>query len=91
MEGEMTTRAVVPAGDLSPILSVEDTCMLLGISRSAGYRAIAVGGLPVIRWGRRVYVPSGHLVKMLGTTAEELGSKIARLRSDREAAMLGRV
>ncbi|GAC1361505.1 MAG: hypothetical protein NVSMB32_00570 [Actinomycetota bacterium] len=77
--------------ELRPFLTVEDTCALLGISRSAGYRAIGGEWLPVVRWGRRVYVPAGHLVSLLGTTSEELAAKLARIRSDREAAIVGGV
>jgi hypothetical protein len=39
---------------------------LLGISRSAGYRAAAAGDLPTIRLGRRLYVPTARLAALIG-------------------------
>lgn len=44
---------------------------LLGMSRSAVYRAAAAGHLPTLRFGRRVYVPTARLLAMLGIDAEE--------------------
>ena len=44
--------------DLPPLLSIEQACTLLGISRGVGYRAAASGDLPTLRWGRRLYVPT---------------------------------
>jgi excisionase family DNA binding protein len=55
---------------LPALLGVEQTCALLGISRSAGYRAAAAGDLPTIRLGRRVYVPTARLLGMLGLAPE---------------------
>jgi excisionase family DNA binding protein len=69
--------------ELPSLLSVETTCRLIGISRSAGYRAAAAGGLPTLRLGRRVYVPTGHLLTLLGMTQDELLNRLARLRPDR--------
>jgi excisionase family DNA binding protein len=57
--------------DLPPLLSVEQACKLLGVSRSVGYRAAASGDLPTLRWGRRVYVPTARLLELLGLPAEE--------------------
>ena len=59
------------ASDLPPLLSVEQACKLLGVSRSVGYRAAASGDLPTLRWGRRVYVPTVRLLELLGLPAEE--------------------
>jgi excisionase family DNA binding protein len=53
------------------LLRVEQACQLLGISRSAGYRAATAGDLPILRLGRRVYVPTAPLLAMLGLVAEE--------------------
>jgi excisionase family DNA binding protein len=44
---------------------------LLGMSRSAVYRAAAAGHLPTLRFGRRVYIPTARLLAMLGIDAEE--------------------
>jgi excisionase family DNA binding protein len=57
--------------DLPPLLSVEQACKLLGVSRSVGYRAAASGDLPTLRWGRRVYVPTARLLELLGLPTEE--------------------
>jgi excisionase family DNA binding protein len=54
-----------------PLLSVEQACKLLGISRSVGYRAAASGDLPTLRWGRRLYVPTARLFELLGLPIEE--------------------
>jgi len=57
--------------ELPALLRVEQACELLGISRSAGYRAATSGDLPVLRLGRRIYVPTARLLAMLGLLAEE--------------------
>jgi hypothetical protein len=55
---------------LPPLLSVEQACKLLGVSRSVGYRA-AASDLPTLRWGRRLYVPTARLLELLGLRGEE--------------------
>jgi excisionase family DNA binding protein len=57
--------------DLPPLLSIEQACTLLGVSRGVGYRAAASGDLPTLRWGRRLYVPTARLLAMLGLPAGE--------------------
>ena len=70
----MATLPDMPRGsDLPPLLSVEQACALLGVSRSAGYRAAATGDLPTLRWGRRVYVPTARLLALLGLPWEKVG------------------
>jgi excisionase family DNA binding protein len=64
-------KGLSQASDLPPLLSVEQACKLLGVSRSVGYRAAASGDLPTLRWGRRVYVPTARLLELLGLPAEE--------------------
>jgi excisionase family DNA binding protein len=59
------------AADFPPTLSVEHAAELLGVSRSAAYRAVAAGQLPSLRLGRRIYVPTAPLLAMLGLLAEE--------------------
>jgi excisionase family DNA binding protein len=56
--------------ELPGLLSVEQACELLGLSRSAGYRAAAAGHLPTIRWGHRLYVPTSRLLELLGLIPE---------------------
>jgi excisionase family DNA binding protein len=62
--------AVSEFSRLPALIGVEQACALLGISRSAGYRAAASGDLPTLRFGRRVYIPTARLLAMLGLTAE---------------------
>ena len=70
----MATLHDMPGGaDLPPLLSVEQVCELLGVSRSAGYRAAASGDLPTLRWGRRLYVPTARLLELLGLPWESAG------------------
>lgn len=46
-------------------LTVEETAAVLGVSRSAAYRAVQVGEIPTIRIGRRVLVPRDLLERKL--------------------------
>jgi excisionase family DNA binding protein len=57
--------------ELPPLLSIDQACTLLGVSRGVGYRAAASGDLPTLRRGRRLYVPTARLLAMLGLPAEE--------------------
>ena len=72
------------AAELPSLLSVEESAKLLGISRSAAYRAALADALPTIRWGRRIYVPTGHLVRLLGTTEDDMAARVAKLRAERQ-------
>jgi len=56
--------------ELPALLSVEQASELLGLSRSAGYRAVAAGHIPTIRWGHRLYVPTVRLLELLGVASE---------------------
>ena len=47
-------------------ISVEAAGQLLGISRSAAYRAANAGTLPALRVGRRLLVPTAKLHRLLG-------------------------
>jgi excisionase family DNA binding protein len=51
---------------LPPTISVEEAAVLLGISRSAAYRAAKAGQLVTFRVGRRLLVPTAPLLRMLG-------------------------
>jgi excisionase family DNA binding protein len=57
--------------ELPALLSVEQACELLGLSRSAGYRAVAAGDLPSVRFGCRLYVPTARLLELLGLVPED--------------------
>jgi excisionase family DNA binding protein len=59
--------------ELPPTISVEQAAKLLGVSRSAAYRAAASGQLPTLAFGRRLRVPTAPLLKMLGVSFEENG------------------
>jgi excisionase family DNA binding protein len=52
--------------DLPPILTVEQTAKLLGISRGLAFTAVRAGDIPSIRIGRRILVPRDRLRQMLG-------------------------
>jgi excisionase family DNA binding protein len=57
--------------ELPPTISVAHAARLLGVSRSAAYRAAASGQLPTISFGRRLLVPTSRLLEMLGLSVEE--------------------
>jgi excisionase family DNA binding protein len=57
--------------ELPLTISVERAARLLGVSRSAAYRAAASGQLPTITFGRRLLVPTSRLLEMLGLPVEE--------------------
>jgi excisionase family DNA binding protein len=62
---ESSVRSLDPS-TLPPTISVEETAILLGISRSAAYRAAKAGQLVAFRVGRRLLVPTAPLLRMLG-------------------------
>jgi excisionase family DNA binding protein len=54
------------ARSLPTVLSVEQAGELLNLGRSAAYEAVRRGELPALRFGRRLVVPTGKLLAMLG-------------------------
>ncbi len=68
----MSTTATLTAQPLqSPhpaTMTIAEAAELLGISRSAAYRAVARGEIPTIRIGRRFLVPTAKLYRLLGWT-----------------------
>jgi excisionase family DNA binding protein len=52
--------------DLPPTITIEEAAVLLGVSRSAAYRAAKAGQLRAFRMGRRLLVPTAPLLRMLG-------------------------
>jgi excisionase family DNA binding protein len=56
--------------ELPPTLTVKRAGELLGLSRSAAYRAAAAGELPTLAFGRRLVVPTFRLLEMLGLTIQ---------------------
>lgn len=56
---------------LPPTITVEHAGELLGLSRSAAYRAADRGELPTIRFGRRLFVPTPKLLALLGGARDD--------------------
>lgn len=57
--------------NLPPILTVEQTAQVLGISRGLAFTAVRTGEIPSIRIGRRILVPRDSLRDMvLGRRSE---------------------
>jgi len=59
----MTTQLPTPA-----TMTIPEAAALLGISRSAAYRAVTRGEIPSVRIGRRLLVPTAKLYTILGWT-----------------------
>ena len=51
---------------LPAMLDMDQAAMVLGTSLRSAYRAAERGEIPVFRMGRRVFVPTGRLLTMLG-------------------------
>ena len=68
----MNARIAPELTELPPTVTVKRAGELLGLSRSAAYRAAAAGQLPTLTFGRRVLVPTVRLLEMLGLAIEEL-------------------
>lgn len=62
----MTISELMDPRSLPATMSVEEAGSVLGLSRSAAYRAAARGELPTVRFGRRLFVPTPMLRAMLG-------------------------
>lgn len=58
--------------DFPPTVSVEEAGQLLGLSRSAAYRAVNRGELPAIELSGRLHVPTARLLELVGLTPEDL-------------------
>lgn len=65
-EGAAVT--LLDLANLPPTISVEEAAELLGLSRPTAYRAISNGQLPVMRFGRRLRVPTAPLLELLGVS-----------------------
>jgi excisionase family DNA binding protein len=70
-EEDMTTAGLPQGMHLPGLLKVEQASVLMGISRSAAYRAVAAGDLPSVRFGCRLYVPTARLLELLGLVPED--------------------
>jgi excisionase family DNA binding protein len=69
-EEDMTAAGLSQRMHLPALLKVEQASVLMGISRSAAYRAVAAGDLPSVRFGCRLYVPTARLLELLGLVLE---------------------
>jgi excisionase family DNA binding protein len=69
-EDAMTAVVLLQHARLPALLKIEQASVLLGISRSAAYRAVAAGDLPSVRFGSRLYVPTARLLELLGLIPE---------------------
>jgi excisionase family DNA binding protein len=70
VEDSMRARIAAELNELPPTITVERAARLLGLSRSAAYRAAATGQLPTLAFGRRRVVPTFRLMQMLGMSEE---------------------
>jgi excisionase family DNA binding protein len=70
-EEDMTATGLLQRVQLPGLLKVEQASMLMGISRSAAYRAVAAGDLPSVRFGCRLYIPTARLLELLGLVPED--------------------
>ncbi|MDX6287690.1 MAG: Helix-turn-helix domain [Frankiales bacterium] len=55
--------------ELPPILTVEQTAELLGISRGLAFAAVRTGEIPSVRIGRRILVPRDRLLLRVNSEA----------------------
>ena len=67
----MRTAGLPQGMHLPGLLKVEQASALMGISRSAAYRAVVAGDLPSVRFGCRLYVPTARLLGLLGLVPED--------------------
>jgi excisionase family DNA binding protein len=70
-EEDMTAARLSQRIHLPGLLKVEQASALMGISRSAAYRAVAAGDVPSVRFGCRLYVPTARLLELLGLVPED--------------------
>jgi excisionase family DNA binding protein len=70
-EEDTTATGLPQRMHLPGLLKVEQASALMGISRSAAYRAVATGDLPSVRFGCRLYVPTARLLELLGLAPED--------------------
>jgi excisionase family DNA binding protein len=57
--------------DAPAVITVEEACKVLRVSRGSGYEAARTGEIPTVKLGRRVLVPVPRLLALLG--AGEVG------------------
>jgi excisionase family DNA binding protein len=67
MTTNIATLHGVPSPEEQPTMRLwPEAGTILGLSRSSTYEAVQRGEIPVLRFGRRIVVPTAALRKMLG-------------------------
>ena len=61
----MTDAPRFPDPETKPTMTVEEAGEWLGISRSSAFAAVKRGEIPVIRFGKRIVVPTAALRHLL--------------------------
>jgi excisionase family DNA binding protein len=61
-----------------PALSVDETAVLLSLSRGGAYEGVRAGQIPCIRIGRCIRVPCSALRAMLGVERKERPEEVYR-------------
>ena len=74
------------ARQLPTVLTVEHAGRLLGLGRSAAYEAVRRGELPTLKFGRRLLVPTGKVLELLGLDPAHLTAPAPTGRRGRGAA-----
>jgi hypothetical protein len=74
------------ARQLPTVLSVEHAGRLLGLGRSAAYEAGRRGELPTLKFGRRLLVPTGKVLELLGLDPAHLAAPAATRGGGRRGA-----
>jgi excisionase family DNA binding protein len=54
-------------------LSVSEVAKALGTSKNTVYEAVRQGQIPVVKWGRRIFIPKITLAKMLEEAKPHIG------------------
>ena len=49
----------------SPVLTVDETAVILRLSRQSAYEGVRTGAIPSVKIGRRILVPRARLMAML--------------------------
>lgn len=59
--------------ELPLTLSVDATARLLGVGRATVYNAVRDGVLPSLRLGKRILIPTGPLLELVGSDDADAG------------------
>ena len=61
---------------MEPLLSTQEACEILKMSRSAIYRYVKAKQIPAFIYGRRIKFPKAALLKWIGDRMEESNKTI---------------